>query len=379
MITHAETIDDGRAVRIRWQDGAEARFHAFWLYDNDPGPAVRDPGNGQRLITVDEVPKDAVLDSAAVKDGALAVVFSDGRTVHFDDAWMKRHIYDHPTPDAVLPEGIETWRADLADRLSVHEYDAVVADPAAKRDWLADVRRWGVARLSGMPITPGAVADVARLFGFVRETNYGPVFQVRAEVSPSNLAYTNAGLQAHTDNPYRDPAPTLQLLACLENTVTGGFSTVVDGFRAARVLREESPEDFQRLAGYPARFAYTGQAGVRLHAKRPMIERGPDGTLTHIRFNSRSVAPLTDIPYDAMPDYYRAYRHFSAIIDRADMQVAFRLEPGEMFILDNRRVLHARTAFDGGGNRLLEGCYADVDGLYSTLLALEAETGDAAA
>ena len=109
-----------------------------------------------------------------------------------------------------------------------------------------------------------------------------------------------------------------------------------------------------------------------------MIELGPDGALRQVRFNSRSVAALTDIPFDHMPDYYRAYRHFSAIINRPAMQVSFRLEPGEMFIVDNRRVLHARTAFDSGGNRLLEGCYADIDGLYSTLLALEAETGAAA-
>ena len=47
-------------------------------------------------------------------------------------------------------------------------------------------------------------------FGYVRETNYAMVFEVRVEADPTNLAYTGLGLQAHTDNPYRDPAPTLQ-------------------------------------------------------------------------------------------------------------------------------------------------------------------------
>ena len=79
-----------------------------------------------------------------------------------------------------------------------------------------------------------------RAFGYVRETNYGRWFEVRAEVNPNNLAYTNLGLQAHTDNPYRDPVPTLQLLACLENTVEGGDSIVVDGFRAAQRLRRKT-------------------------------------------------------------------------------------------------------------------------------------------
>ena len=84
-------------------------------------------------------------------------------------------------------------------------------------EWLAVVRRYGFAVLDGVPTKPGALCEVAELFGYVRETNYGRWFEVRAEVNPNNLAYTNLGLQAHTDNPYRDPVPTLQLLACLEN------------------------------------------------------------------------------------------------------------------------------------------------------------------
>ena len=54
------------------------------------------------------------------------------------------------------------------------------------------------------------------------------------------------------------------------------------------------------------------------------------------------------------------------------MAVAFRLEPGEGFIVDNTRVLHARKGYSGAGSRWLQGCYPDRDGLLSTLAALEA-------
>ena len=83
--------------------------------------------------------------------------------------------------------------------------------------------------------------DIVALFGFVRETNYGRHFEVRTEVNPTNLAYTGLGLQAHTDNPYRDPVPTLQVLSCLENSAKGGENMVVDGFAAALRLRDEDP------------------------------------------------------------------------------------------------------------------------------------------
>jgi len=101
------------------------------------------------------------------------------------------------------------------------------------------------------------------MFGFVRETNYGMWFEVRAEVNPNNLAYTNLGLQAHTDNPYRDPVPTLQILACVENTVEGGESSVVDGFAVAAALQAENAEGFRLLSSCPARFEYAGSSGVR--------------------------------------------------------------------------------------------------------------------
>ena len=105
--------------------------------------------------------------------------------------------------------------------------------------------------------------------------------------------------------------PTLQLLACLENTVEGGDSIVVDGFAVAARLQKENPKGFELLSKYCARFEYAGSKGVRLSSKRPMIELGPDGELIAVRFNNRSAAPLVDVPYEAMEDYYDAYRRFA--------------------------------------------------------------------
>jgi len=84
------------------------------------------------------------------------------------------------------------------------------------------------------------------------------------------------------------------------------------------------------------------------------------------------------VPFDRMPAYYAAYRRFAAIIDDPDMAVAFKLEPGESFIVDNTRVLHARKGYSGVGSRWLQGCYADKDGLLSTLASLSEQTGEAA-
>jgi alpha-ketoglutarate-dependent taurine dioxygenase len=165
--------------------------------------------------------------------------------------------------------------------------------------------------------------------------------------------------------------PTLQLLACLENSVEGGDLIVVDRFKVAEKLKSEHSGAFDLLSKYCVNFDYSGSEGVCLRARKPMIELAPDGELIAVRFNNRSSAPYMDIPFEDMEAYYDAYRKFAEIVELAEIQVSFNLSPGDLFIVDNTRVLHARNAFSGSGTRWLEGCYADLDGLYSTLVHIE--------
>lgn len=378
-IRHAETIEDGRALRLLWQDGVEARFHAIWLRDNALDPATRSRANGQRLVTVLDIPGSLRIAEASVSDGAVTVRFlPEDKAVSFPAAWLRARVYDRPLPREpgwIAPE-LSLWGRDSA--VPTAGFRAASADRTALAQWLAAVRRFGFAVMTGVPRESGALLKVVELFGYVRQTNYGRWFDVRAEVNPSNLAYTNLGLQAHTDNPYRDPVPTLQLLMCLENTVEGGDSVVVDGFRAAGVLKQQHRDSFDLLTSHCARFEYAGSAGVRLKARRPAIELSPDGELIAIRFNNRSAAPLTDVPYEHMEAYYEALRRFARIIEEPELAVTFKLKPGELFIVDNTRVLHARKAFSGSGTRWLQGCYADKDGLLSTLAAIEDDLREAA-
>ena len=149
---------------------------------------------------------------------------------------------------------------------------------------------------------------------------------------------------------------------------------VVDGFACALRLQSENPAYFDVLTNYCARFEYAGEEGVCLTSRRPLIELAPDGELIAVRFNNRSLAAVTDVPFDEMDSWYAAYRRLGEIIDDPAMEVVFRLEPGEAFIVDNTRVLHARKAYSGTGKRWLQGCYADKDGLLSTRDALRRKT-----
>jgi gamma-butyrobetaine dioxygenase len=363
----------GAALAVHWRDGRSLRFHAIWLRDNSPDPSTRSVENGQRLITLQAIPADTRILAAEVAGSLLRVHFGpEDKWIDYPASWLRAHGYDRPPRHDVgwLADSLELWDrgSGLADARG--EFSAVKASSEALAAWLTAVERYGFATLCGGPRESGALLDVVKLFGFVRETNYGRWFEVRSEAHPANLAYTGLGLQPHSDNPYRDPVPTLQILFCLEDAAEGGDSLVVDGFAAAKRLQAEDPGAFDLLARYCARFAYRGRGDVALSARRPILELTPDGELIAVRFNNRSMAALTDVPFEVMADYYRAYRRLGEIIEDPAMAVTFKLAPGACFIVDNTRVLHGRTGFSGGGSRWLQGCYADKDGLASTLSLL---------
>ena len=377
-LSSCKIINDGNAILTQWSDGSESRFHAIWLRDNASDGSTRDPNNGQRLITASELDINTRIQRVQLSDqGQLHIAFvGEDRSIPFEPEWLQMHRYDQkPTRSAGNEPGwlnnhIECWDRDSAVVSEISWQDAS-NDQSRLHHWLAAVYRYGFATMHNGPEHDGAVLDVAGLFGFVRETNYGKLFDVKTTTNPTNLAFTGLALQAHTDNPYRDPVPSLQILYCMQNSSAGGDSIVVDGFRIAHRLRADSPEYFKVLSQYCAQFEFTGDSGAYLHARKPVIELAPDGELVGIRFNNRATAAITDVPYDQMTLYYAALQRFSELADDPAMQLQFKLQPGSCFIVDNTRVLHGRTGYTGEGNRWLQGCYADKDGLLSTMTMLD--------
>lgn len=270
----------------------------------------------------------------------------------------------------------ELWSAaDLAGRIPEARWDAYISSREVRERALDSVVRLGFVLLRDVPCRDRMVLDMARTFGFVRETNYGELFEVRVEADPNNLAFTGARITPHTDNPYRDPVPTLQLLHCLRNEAQGGDSGLVDGFRAAALLREREPGAFEVLTRVPVEFAFA-DARTELRAHRPLIGVDPLGRVREVRFNNRSISTLHQ-PAAVLEEFYAAYRLFGELLERPELRIDFRLAPGDCVVFDNTRLLHARTAFAESGGRHLQGTYADLDGLLSTLAVLRREGASA--
>jgi gamma-butyrobetaine dioxygenase len=318
-------------------------------------------------------------------DAAVEVVFGpDGHRAVFAVGWLAR--YGDPAGEAGTAGGRDDDRtedakhlwaaADLGGELPQGWWPRYLADPEHRHSCLSAVLTQGVVVLHDVPCEPGAVLAAAKSLGYVRETNYGRLFEVRAEPAPANLAFTRLPIAPHTDNPYRDPVPTVQLLHCLRGAAGGGDSTFTDGFRAAAVLRRQDPAAFACLTSTPVTFAYSDTATV-LRASGPMIGLDPRGRIRQIRFNGRSLTPVR-LPAAQARAFYAAYRAFAERTADPEAMVTASLSPGDCVIVDNTRILHGRTGFtDGGGTgtgstgrRHLQGCYADLDGLASAVAVI---------
>ena len=368
-------IDNGKSIILQRPDGSALRYHSTWLRDNALDPKTRDIKNGQRLITLSDIPIDTCVKSAILDDKGenISLTFSpESKKVSFSTSWLETYAYDvkKKSLKGWISPDLKIWSSDMLKNIPNIDYKTAKSDNILLLKWMKSLHAYGFAKISGGNKESGAIIQIANLIRYIRETNYGKFLEVRSEISAVNLAYTNLGLQAHTDNPYRDPAPTIQILYCIENSASGGDTKIVDGFKAAILLKEENPKYFDLLTKYCARFEYNEDGKTHLQSRRPMIELSPDSEIITIRFNNRSAAPITDVPYNDMENYYKAYRKFSEIINDPTMAVNFKLKPGECFVVDNTRVLHSRTAYSGSGNRWLQGCYVDKDGLLSKIFTL---------
>ena len=77
-----------------------------------------------------------------------------------------------------------------------------------------------------------------------------------------------------------------------------------------------------------------------------------------------------------MNEFYEAQKKFYELVNNDQFKVEFKLDPGDMICMDNRRILHGRIRFSETlGERWLRGCYLERDELQSALRVVRRDVG----
>lgn len=368
-------------VRVVWTDGHHGRFHHVWLRDNCPCPACVHQGTREQMFELPSVATDLRASAAGVSDDVLVVHWADdgGHVSRYDGAWLRAHCYsDDADADGRVATVVTTWDGTTLAAPPTFDGPAVLADDDALYELLVALRDTGCALLRGLATEPHTVGEVVTRIGPVRETNFGVLWDVIAEPDPISNANTALPLPPHVDLPTRERQPGLQFLHCVVNEAEGGESILVDGFRLAEVARIEQPDHYEVLTTLPWNWANRSTTSDHRWSAPPIIV-DHTGAVTEVRAGNWLRAPLTDVPFDRVEAAYAAYRWFLELSYDPRFQVRFRLDAGDLMAFDNRRVLHARAAFDGAGRRRLRGCYSEREELTSRLRMLDRSRREQAA
>ena len=342
-------------------------IHPFWLRERVDEEEFLDKGTQQRLFDPTFLDNEISINKASINDQFLEINFNDGVITRLD---INKLAQEFDNKDTVIKAINKiSWDSNL-EKIKNFKYNENFFESKEMYDLLVSFYQYGFVIIKNIPTNNNFIVKFANSIGSVRRTNFGEYFDVKSKPDPNDLAYTSLGLSPHTDNPYRNPVPCIQLLHCIESEVSGGLSTLVDGFTVSEDLKNENPEFYKILSEVKVRFKFIDKEVV-LEDWSELIKLNNDKTFKQVRFSPRlDYVPILE--KDKLDLYYRARKKLSEMYNSKKYRIEFKLEPKDLMMMDNYRLLHGRTAYEiKEGNRYLQGCYIDYDSTEGKLRHLK--------
>lgn len=362
-----------RCIVITWKDGHRSVFHHIWLRDNCTCPECGDRSGGHRYLELGSIDPDiSPAEVSVAADGSLYIRWQgDGHTTRYSPAWLRAHCY---SSESIAERRLQPvlWDSNLNDKIPQWDYARITIDESYRLQMFQRIADYGFAIINDVPVEEDQIEELAAVFGFIRQTHYGRIFDLISTPQQRILAQTAHAIRPHNDELFRDPIPGLFMMHCLRaSECGGGASILVDGFSAAQRLRSEHKDMFDLLCRVPIphrRFLVDDVDDVALSAKWRSIELDRYGDIAAVHINERTMAPL-DTEEHLVEPVYQALQQLLALVYSPEACVTYRLESGQAAVMDNHRVLHARAAFNG--NRHIRQCHVDRDEFFSRLRALQ--------
>jgi alpha-ketoglutarate-dependent taurine dioxygenase len=375
-------------------DGSVVEFDSIFLRDACQCPSCVDKSTSQKNFQTSDVPID--IQGAFVEIGQHAG--TDAAVIRWANDLASEH--KSIVPLSVLrnkgddrrsrriahfnPSNLALWdRASMANDNVFLEFNDFLSSEKVLLRAMRQLESHGLVFLRNVPDCTGtdssaSLNQIVSRIGPIRSTFYGLTWDVKSVPGAINVAYTHQFLGLHMDLCYMDLTPQFQFLHSLRARAPGGESIFSDSFRAADRMRSEHPDDFRALTEFPVTFHYYN-AGQSYRQVRPTIElvdqTNASSPIKTINWSPPFQGPLT---FNTMAggaslrSFLAAAKQFNNLISAPESLFELRMSEGDCAIFDNRRVLHARRAFDiSKGERWLKGAYLDRDVFASRLARLE--------
>ncbi|NER52794.1 MAG: DUF971 domain-containing protein [Symploca sp. SIO1A3] len=336
---------------------AGKRFHYIWLRDNCLCPQCSHPTSFQKLYEISDRTSPPEPLSWEEEDGELRITWNEDPPHHsrFPVSWLLSHAYDEesePGRTNQQPESASQSNEILWDKAWIEAnisrlQEALVSDPQL---WLNQLFTVGFTVLHN--IESKDLQPMLESIGPIYSSDYGLFAPSKTTKEGKDLAETGKGMSFHTDYTYWHTPPLLTSLYCLENAASGGESLIIDGFRVVNDFRQQHPDYFELLTQTPIQFKQVYTKWEYFYCRtQPILELDNSGKVTRINFaNSHSYS--WKLPFDQMEKFYAAYTTFFSYLKNPIYQYCFSLEPGELLLMNDSRIMHGRQPFTG--NRHLE-------------------------
>ena len=336
--------------------GSKKEIHPFWLRERVNGDIYVDKNTQQRLFDPTELKKNVEFDKLNLTNDFLEIKFKDGAHTKLS---IRNILQEFSNTNEIKHIDKIKWDSSLKD-LNTFHFKENFFEEVEMYKALINFYEYGFVIFKDVPTENNFIVNFANSIGSVRRTNFGEFFNVKSKPNPNDLAYTSLPLAPHTDNPYRKPVPCIQMLHCIENKVSGGLSTLVDGYTVTEKLKKDFPDFYKILCEIKIRFQFIDQ-NIILEDWSEMIQLDEKGQFKQVRFSPRlDFVPLID--KEKLDLYYSARKKISELYNSNQYKIEFKLSQGDLLMMDNYRLLHGRTSYDANeGNRFLQGCYIDYD------------------
>lgn len=237
-------------------------------------------------------------------------------------------------PCAICAEELQPVRTALENDRGF----AILPGPARDRYSAQEMQvcYWLIGQLLGRPIAQNVQGT---LLYDVRDTGQDVRYGARFSVTKSESSF-------HTDNSFGDGVADYVGLLCIESAKSGGLSQVVSGYSVHNELLAHHP-DVLEILYQPLHIDRRGgtRPGEPPTVRYPVLSWDGCGLIyRYLRYwiesgHEKIGQPLSETQRRAL-DVLDATTHDPSL------RVEFALKPGDLFFINNRWILHNRTAFE---------------------------------